>query len=300
MPGASLSSVTEIHYTTTSIWNSIQKMIPQRELYSRHLKIQWSSLLVDAFIPKIGRPHHAQSKRSILKAKATDIHKNEDDLYRWILSKGLSLHPNQALAIKRAYQHGHVLFSIWVVPPKEHSQSSSTWTSTWVVHHQASTPHLWTLNAVQIHPLLSSPSPTFPIEVTFLTEWPALIDLNDPSSIHNSLSPSTETKSAFSASKSPLFSVELSRQQVNRLNATLRSTYWGFKRGGMMTHFRFSSLSDLHQFSFKPTSSRNEIKPKPVYKKQVHHVVVPIEILGCALFILWWLWFRYAQRDSLA
>jgi len=91
---------------------------------------------------------------------------------------------------------------------------------------------------------------------------------------------------------------EVSRENVARLNDKLRGAPWSFRRGGGLTRFEASPAAGVWRASFERSLEPPRVEAAAEVRERAHELAVPLEPALLALYGLWWLWFRYAQREE--
>ena len=306
------SNSLKVTYTTTSIWRALKPFTHSKELWHRTLKMNTYSWLYHILLSEHSSQFNDKNSKEVLRSTATDSHSSEADMHQWLLGKGLSLTPNEALAVKEAYRAGLSILTLWVkrtksAPATPHPPSDVTqpitpkeiWTSTWIYTTPTKRPYYLSLAPRSIHPRLDLLPRRYSFEINILTEgvsqarWrPKRERLFEEGEV--------DTESLDDHSLTSILPFDhyrsISRREVNRLNAKLRSTFWSFKRSGILTHYVLEPQEGMSTLDFQLTDTLPKTSSSRIIREQVHKVDVPIEVILSLLYGLWWLWFRYARR----
>lgn len=271
-------SVASIDYTTTRIWRYVNRHLQPKKLTSHRLDIQFESLLWDRWRRGATQRQAPQFKTDVIRSYNTQIHIQERALHEWLVNRGLSLRPEQALSVKQAYQSGASIVALWVRSTREGgedvAQVSETWTSTWIFTHEVSAPYYPALFPQSLESrfgekraLQGREEDETNLTVSFLTDKP-LVRLTSGHTLHE-----------------PPIHAELTRREVSSLNDTLGVHQWSYKRRGILSVFDFSPLEGMH--TIEAVSEANAIlnRPQTITEAKAHVLKIPIELL-LFLFVL--------------
>ena len=277
----------EIHYTTTSIWRALERQMNTFQNYQREIKIYPYSWVLRHLIPGIGQEINKSFKRDVLRSKNTLIHDSELELHQWLLSKGLLLNTDNALSVKKVYQQGKVIACLWITPSayqtsKQKNGSSAaqhTLSSSWIITSPTHEPFYETLFPSSLDPTMSTYRLSTKVDLTLLTEWKSQMEWD-----HSDLGIQQAHKLK-----------NIDRFRVQQLNQKLRSTRWSFNRSGVLSQFNIQAHTGYRTLYFK--SQRNyEGKKEGITHIKQHDFHISIEICLLLLWVLWWVWFKYAQN----
>jgi hypothetical protein len=306
------STSLKVTYTTTSIWRALKPFTHSKEFWHRTLKMDTYSWLHHIFLSERSPRFNDENSKEVLRSTATESHSSEAEMHQWLLGRGLSLTPNEALAVKEAYRAGQSILTLWVKrrrgdalpasPSKDVTRPSALkeiWTSTWIYTTSTKRPYYLSLAPRSIHPRLDLLPRRYSFEINILTEgfsqarWrpkrERLFEKGDLDS--HSLKGHTPTSILpFAHYRS------ISRREVNTLNAKLRSTFWSLKRSGILTHYVIDPQEGMSPLDFQMTDILPKSSSSKIIREQVHKIDVPIEGILSLLYGLWWLWFRYARK----
>lgn len=291
----------ELSYTTTSVWRELNAHVGPRVIYERRLSLKPYFWLARALNARQRAEGERAPEPGVWRSKHTALYATESALHEWLISKGLTLSAPTMLSLKEIYEQGLAVAALWVKPnPAAGEVHHETWTSTWIITAPATSPHYWVARPGAPHPLLDEAEAPSALTVVTLTEWPTRLAKSgsrralswDDLTPRGALGPEALEGARVVAYK------DISREDVVRLNDKLRGPAWSFRRGGGLTRFEGSVSSGVWRASFERSVEPPRVERDAEVRERSHELPVPIEPVLLALYGLWWLWFRYAQREE--
>ncbi len=267
-----------INYTTTRIWRKLRPYIKVPERTVRALDLSVDSWLWNRFAFQDQKVAKHKEHIDVLKSRDTQVHIQERALHEWLISRGLSLSPQQALSIKKVYQLGFSVAALHVRPRHKANEAlaDETWTSTWIFSYEVDKPHYMSLwpsqkefarfnqkDLAQAHQ--NNLSSTDKLKLTFISDQ-AL----KPK--HRSIS-ETEDEQIDGLLKS------LDRLQLKALNQSLNAQNWSFNRRGILSHFELNAPLGLQHIRAVACDEKKIIAPPAKLKVQNYKLSIPIEVL---------------------
>ena len=286
--------VAVIDYTTTRIWRKLKPYIQQKTTKTRRLQVTPYSAIWQLFKPNVTKSSRIQQKIDVLKSTDTQIHTKERALHEWLIRRGLSLTPEQALSIKKVYRDGLTLTTLHVKPRRRRDDViiEQTWTSTWVFTHEVRDPHYLYLAPTSLALNTNQSAghdhrendeePRARLKLSFISDQ-ALIHQFDSSL--NSPRQRINTKRA----TGPLQGVMkiLSRLEISELNHALSTENWSFNRRGILTSFELEPPHGIQKIRGEEVESR-EIKPlDTLVKERLYVLSIPIELALLFFYIIY-------------
>lgn len=286
-----------IEYTTTRIWHYLKRHLKRRVISSSSLSFDLYSLFAESFTPPQKDHPHVRPKVGVFKSNDTQIHLEEMALHEWLIQRGLSLTPEQALSIRQTYLNGYVVTALWVKPQRRSSPSnnplSETWTSTWIFTHDAERPHytsLYAQGSQQLyggHKERSHPQNSRALKLYFLLE--SQISLFEDPKLER------HDKRRYT----PLLSKQLGRFEVGELNSALITSGWSYRRGGVLTAFELNAPDGLVTLNGQLDVDSPLITPPAERRERVHMLRIPLELIILSLIIAFIGWKRWLRRQSM-
>ena len=291
----------EITYTTTAIWNHLNRYVGPKVIYERSLDLQPYSYLWGLISDDQSEHDATLETYGVWRANHTGVYATEAALHEWLISQGLTLSASHALSVKDIYANGLAVAVIEVKPkrPEVHAHET-TWTSTWIFTSPSASPHYWVARPRLPRPLSEAPGPLearYPLNLTTLTEWPTQPARLSSSSgkLENSLR-SASTAEPLPEMRLTAYS-KVSREHVSRFNKKLNSTQWNFRRGGTLTQLEAKPREGVWQVALERSFELPQVERIIQTRERRYALPLPIEPLLGLLYGLWWLWFRYAQEE---
>ena len=142
-----------VSYTTTRIWRKMRPYVSHRSKLVKSLKINPYSVILRALRTPPQARDQSEGKIAVLKSSDTQVHLLERDLHAWLIRRGLTLTPEQALSVKKVYREKFVITALHVKPRHQNSKKSptETWTSSWVFTHEVQHPYYLYLSPTQLN-----------------------------------------------------------------------------------------------------------------------------------------------------
>lgn len=292
-----------INYTTTRIWRKLSQYIKVPIKRTRALDLSIYSWIWKHFGFQENDVKQNSDKVDVLKSRDTQVHIQERALHEWLISRGLSLSPKQALSIKHVYQQGFSVTALHVRPRHKRNVAlaDETWTSTWIFSHEVDEPYYLSLWPSESN-LLSFDLFHLPKQTKQFT-----------SSSGNNSKSDNKIQSLQTADKSQLkltfisdqtlrpqhqgisetmeerirgTTKTLSRIQLKALNQSLNAQNWSFNRRGVLSHFILDPPLGLQQIRAVVADEKQIIEPKPQIKIQKYKLALPVEFLISFLMAL--------------
>lgn len=280
--------VPTINYTTTRIW---RRLLPYTSLQStqvKRLKITPYSLLWRALSSPAENAEDEDGKTDVLRSNDTQVHLVESGLHEWLIRRGLTLTPEQALSVKKVYREGFAITALHVKPRHRQKEPkvSETWTSTWVFTHDVQRPY-------HLH---LAPSPLMVPGLTELEEKSDLLEKQRPRlrlvflsdhtlaykisevGISNETKMASELDSGTLAHKWTGVTHTLGRVEVSELNETLNSQNWSFNRRGVLSAFELSTPLGLQQIMGVEVNEESIIAPEVSVEEKIYQLNIPLEL----------------------
>jgi len=298
----------EISYTTTAIWNHLNRYVGPKVIYERSLDLQPYSYLWGLIVDDSNERSVSLETYGVWRSNHTGVYATEAALHEWLISQGLTLSASHALSVKDIYASGLAVAVIEVKPkrPDVHAHET-TWTSTWIFTSPSASPHYWVARPRLPRPLSEAPSPLearYPLNLTTLTEWPTQLAQPSGLSSRSRLSSSRLEGAQHAVSEAEALSetrmtayAKVSREHVSRFNKKLQSTRWNFRRGGTLTQLETQPREGVWRVALERSSEDPQVERILQTRKRRYTLPLPIEPLLALLYGLWWLWFRYAQEE---
>ncbi|MBM4291566.1 MAG: DUF2330 domain-containing protein [Deltaproteobacteria bacterium] len=292
----------EIGYTTTSIWRELNAQVGARVVYEQRLSLRPFFWVARALSERRGGARARAPQPGVWRSKHTGIYATESALHEWLISKGLTLSAPTMTTLKDIYAQGLSVAALWVKPnPGPDDLHEETWTSTWVISAPSTAPHYWVARPRAPHALLDLGEAPTALTLIMLTEWPTRLA---KSGSRRALSWDALDAGGGALGAEALEGgrvvayKEVSREDVARLNDKLRGAPWSFRRGGGLTRFEASPAAGVWRASFERSLEPPRVEAAAEVRERAHELAVPLEPALLALYGLWWLWFRYAQREE--
>lgn len=287
-----------IDYTTTRIWRYLRRHLKRRVITKSKLSLEPYSLLLNSWRREEERSKAHHLDYDVFKSTDTQVHAQERALHEWIIQKGLTLTPAQALSIKRVYQSGEWITALWVKPRlrDRSGQSQSlkqTWTSTWIFTHEVDYPQYVSLFPPAISDVYGgahearTQSASADLKLSLIAESPFSITLQDPLRAERFKLPTPHH---------PTQSKALERLEVNELSGALITSPWSYKRGGVLSHFALKAPQGLKKIKGASDDNGRLITPPAEYKERLHVLSIPIELVLIALAIIGRMFIRSRRK----
>lgn len=295
----------EISYTTTAIWNELNRYVGPKVIYERTLDLQPYLYLWELLSDQPKQRGADLETYGVWRSKHTGVYATEASLHEWLISQGLTLSTSHALSVKDIYAHGLAVAVIEVKPkrPKAHAHEV-TWTSTWIFTSPSISPHYWLARPRLPRPLNDDYGPLeaiYPLNLTTLTEWPTkLASAGEPSSSWGELRAPLRVKHGDETLEEARLTAyaKVNREHVARFNKKLISTRWNFRRGGTLTQLEAQPREGVWKVALERAYEAPRVERIVQTRERRYSLPLPIEPLIAILYGLWWLWFRYAQEES--
>ena len=292
-----------INYTTTRIWRKLSQYIKVPSRKTRALDLSVYSWLWTHFGFQTENTHKRSDKIDVLKSRDTQVHIQERALHEWLISRGLSLSPEQALSIKNVYQSGFSVTALHVRPRRSNKEvlADETWTSTWIFSHEVDEPYyvsilpsesgLLNSKRTQLHRHDLSNKTSHHSKPDFTSEQsqgrgPTQSQLRLSFISDQTLRPYHQSISETEEEVIRGITKTLSRIQLKTLNQSLNAQNWSFNRRGVLSHFKLISPLGVQQIRAVVTDEKQIIMPKPQLKIQKYKLAMPLEFLLMAMLAL--------------
>jgi hypothetical protein len=263
--------VAMINYTTTRIWRKLGRYIKQKEFKTRTLSFSIYSWLWKMLKSPNQVVQNVTDKVDVLKSKDTQVHIRESALHEWLITRGLSLTPEQALSIKKVYNSGLAVTVLHVKPRAQKRQVPihETWTSTWIFSHEVDEPHYLSLfqTPLGFREEVSQTSDN-QLKLYFISDQTLAYSINSENKEE------TYTEDACMQGVAEV----LSRVEINELNYALNAQNWSFNRRGILSAFELTAPLSIQRIRGRRVD-RSKIQPRPTkIVPQVYLLAIPVEL----------------------
>ena len=245
----------------------------------------------------------SSDKIDVLKSRDTQVHIQERALHEWLISRGLSLSPQQALSIKNVYQQGFSVTALHVRPRHKSNVAlaNETWTSTWIFSHEVDEPYylsLWPSESNLLNfDFFHSPRQNKHIASPSRNDSKSVIEKESLQNADKSLlkltfisdqtlRPEHQDISETMEERIRGTTKTLSRIQLKALNQSLNAQNWSFNRRGVLSHFILDPPLGLQRIRAVVADEKQIIEPKPQIKVQKYKLALPLEFLISFLIAL--------------
>ena len=266
-----------VNYTTTRIWKRLRPYINQKVLKKRVLSFAVYSWIWHLIKSPVNPQPDIQKNVDVLKSRDTQVHIQERALHEWLISRGLSLTPEQALSIKKVYEQGLAVTALYVKPPhgKLKDQIQETWTSTWVFSHEVNEPRYLSLFPTPLRLSTEKIALSSQLKLTFISDQPVIYAVDK----WNREKESREHQ---------VVGVQkvLSRVEIGELNRSLSTQNWSFNRRGVLNMYELTAPNSLARIKGY-AADKNQVRPlPPKIVPQNYVLALPIELTLLLLYVL--------------
>ena len=269
----------QVTVVSDRLWRAVRNRLHPQGKVRRTLDLELGSWIGGCALREVGDDPEATEhtdRGTATTAKATTLGTAAEPLHDWLLVNGFTVAPAQAAWLGRLRGLGWTLTGVVVRPGRTEGAPSPVLKGPVLAFtHAAADGPMYAAAHPNFALVASDDTPTPPLEVAVLTEWPVAPDSNEPAD--------------------PFYADAITGRDVVRFGNDAGGLPWAFRRDGTLTAFELSRPTGLGVLRFVRCDPYPPRRPEPSPQLRAHHLKVPIEALLFVFGITFWAWLRFVR-----